>query len=83
MYSYEGYNQPKYCKGCMQENLAFQCHGHQSKSVIWTKYIWLVEDYSRNISVKLLPNICSNTETSSPKGNDRSPESNVPMSNLI
>ena len=23
-------------------------------SVIWTKFIWLVEDYSRNISVKLL-----------------------------
>ena len=26
---------------------------NQSKSVIWTKSIWLVEDYSRNISVKL------------------------------
>ena len=23
MYSYEGYIQPKYCKCCMQENLAF------------------------------------------------------------
>ena len=27
---------------------------NQSKSVILTKFIWLVEDYSKNISVKLL-----------------------------
>ena len=26
---------------------------NQSKSAIWTKFIWLVKDYSRNISVKL------------------------------
>ena len=32
------------------------CHGNQSKSVIWTKFI---EDYSRNISVK--KSICSET----------------------
>ena len=35
-------------------NLAFRLHGNQSNSVVWTKFIWLVEDYSRNISVKLL-----------------------------
>ena len=28
------------------------CHGNQSNSAIWTKFIWMVEDYSRNISVK-------------------------------
>ena len=28
------------------------CHGNQSNSAIWTKFIWIVEDYSRNISVK-------------------------------
>ena len=32
------------------ENLSF--YGNQSKSAIWTKFIRLVEDYSRNISVK-------------------------------
>ena len=35
-------------------NLAFGCHGNQSNSAVWTKFIWLVQDYSRNISVKLL-----------------------------
>ena len=35
------------------KNLAFGCHGNQSKSAILTKFIWLVKDYSRNISVKL------------------------------
>ena len=35
------------------ENLAFGCHGNQSKSAIWTKLIWLVQDYPRNISVEL------------------------------
>ena len=30
------------------------CHGNQSNSAIWTKFIWIAEDYSRNISVKLL-----------------------------
>ena len=28
------------------------CHGNQSNSAIWTKFIWIIEDYSRNISVK-------------------------------
>ena len=28
------------------------CHGNQSNSAVWTKFIWIVEDYSRNISVK-------------------------------
>ena len=29
-------------------------HGNQLNSAVWTKIIWLVEDYSRNISVKLM-----------------------------
>ena len=33
---------------------SLSCHGNQSNSEIWTKQICLVEDYSRNISVKLL-----------------------------
>ena len=37
----------------------FGCHGNQSNSEVWTKFIWLVEDYSRNISVKLCQNICN------------------------
>ena len=37
------------------------CHGNQSNSAIWTKFIWIIEGYSRNISVKNL-NICSETE---------------------
>ena len=37
------------------------CHGNQSNSAIWTKFIWIVEDYSRNISVKKYLNICSET----------------------
>ena len=28
------------------------CHGNQSNSAIWTKFIWIIEDYSRNISVE-------------------------------
>ena len=32
----------------------FGCHGNQSNSKVWTKFIRLEEDYSRNISVKLL-----------------------------
>ena len=28
------------------------CHGNQSNSTIWTKFIRIVQDYSRNISVK-------------------------------
>ena len=35
-------------------NLSFGCHGNQSNSAVWTKFTHLVEDYSRNISVKLL-----------------------------
>ena len=43
--------------------LPFGCHGSQSKSAIWTKFIWLVEYYPRNISVIFFfQNICSNTE---------------------
>ena len=37
------------------------CHGNQSNSAIWTKFIWIVEDYTRNISVKKNLNICSET----------------------
>ena len=33
------------------ENWPLCCHGNQSNSAIWTKFIWIVEDYSRNISV--------------------------------
>ena len=36
------------------------CHGNQSNSAISTKFIWIIEDYSRNISVKNL-NTCSET----------------------
>ena len=32
----------------------FSCHGNQSNSAVWTKFIRFIEDYSRNISVKLL-----------------------------
>ena len=32
----------------------FGYHGNQSNSEIWIKFIWLVEDHSSNISVKLL-----------------------------
>ena len=31
----------------------YGCHGNQSKSMIWTKFIRFVEDYSRNMPVKL------------------------------
>ena len=34
------------------ENLPFMLHGNQSNSAIWTNFIWILEDYSRNISVK-------------------------------
>ena len=38
------------------------CHGNLSKSAIGTKFIWIAEDYSRNISVKKkILNICSET----------------------
>ena len=37
------------------------CHGNQSNSAIWTKFIWITEDYSRNISVEKILNICSET----------------------
>ena len=32
----------------------FCCHGTQSNSAVWTKFICFIEDYSMNISVKLL-----------------------------
>ena len=37
------------------------CHGNQSNSAIWTKFIRIVEDYSRNISVRKNLNTCSET----------------------
>ena len=37
------------------------CHGNHSNSVIWTKLIWIVEDYSRNITIKKNLNTCSGT----------------------
>ena len=37
------------------------CHDNQSSSVNWTKFIWVIKDYSRNISVKKNLNICSET----------------------
>ena len=37
------------------------CHGNKSNSGIWTKFIWMIEDYSRNISVKKNLNTCSET----------------------
>ena len=37
-----------------KEGLAFLLNGNQSTSVIKTKFKWLVEDYSINISVKRL-----------------------------
>ena len=37
------------------------CNGNQSNSAIWTKIIWIVKDYSRNISEKKNLNICSET----------------------
>ena len=43
----------------------FSCNGNQSKLGNWEKFIWLVEDYSRNISVNFCQNICSNTEINS------------------
>ena len=39
--------------------LVFGCHdGKQSNSAVWTRFICLVEDYSRNISVIFCQNIC-------------------------
>ena len=35
-------------------DLGFGCHGNKSNSAVWTKFIWLVEDYSGYISLKLL-----------------------------
>ena len=32
----------------------FSCHGNQSNSAIWTKFMFAVEDFSRNSSVKRL-----------------------------
>ena len=37
--------------------LPFGCHGNQSNSEVITKKIYLVEDHSRNISVKVLSNL--------------------------
>ena len=48
------------------ENLAFQLQWQPIKiRCNWEKFIWLVEDYSRNISVNFCQNICSNTEINS------------------
>ena len=32
----------------------YGCQRNQLNSAVWTRCIWLVEDYSRNVSVKLL-----------------------------
>ena len=32
----------------------FSCHGNQTNSAAWIKFICFIEDYSRNISIKLL-----------------------------
>ena len=37
------------------------CHGNQSNSAIRAKFMWIVEDHSRKISVKKQPNIWSET----------------------
>ena len=37
------------------------CHGNHSNSAIWTKFIWIVEDYSWKIYVEKNLNICSET----------------------
>ena len=44
------------------EKKIFEYLFQKSKSAIWTKFVWLVEDYSRNVSVKLFQNIYNNTE---------------------
>ena len=31
----------------------FGCHGNQSNSAVWTKFICLIEDYSRKIFEKI------------------------------
>ena len=54
MYSYEGYIQPKFCKCCMQEKLTFHLPWQLIKFSCLDLFIWLLEDYSRNITVKLL-----------------------------
>ena len=43
-------------------NLYCLCHGNQSNSAVWTKFICLVEDYSRNILKNFCQNICSEIE---------------------
>ena len=35
-------------------NYPFGCHSNQSNSAFWTKCVYSVEDYSSNISIKLL-----------------------------
>ena len=35
-------------------NYPFSCHSNQSNSAFWTKCVYSVEDYSSNISIKLL-----------------------------
>ena len=44
------------------ENLAFRLPWPPIKISDLDKFIWLVEDYSEYLSVKLFQNICSNTE---------------------
>ena len=38
------------------------CHGKQSKSEVWEKFMCNIRDYSKNISVKLCQNISSEIE---------------------
>ena len=49
--------------------------------MMMTTYILITKWISKNFYVEILTSISENT--SSPKGNDRSHESNVPRSNLI
>ena len=42
------------CVFFFSRNYLFGCHGNQSTSAVWTKFICLLEDHSRNSSKKLL-----------------------------
>ena len=53
VYSYEGYILPKYCKCCMQEKFTIRLPWQLIKfSSLDLSH--MLEDYSRNITVKLL-----------------------------
>ena len=42
------------CFLCVWQIKPFGCHGNQSNLAVWTRFIWLVENCSRYISVKRL-----------------------------